>query len=381
MIAHRFLLRASLAAVQAFVWVFIFHMAFARTGDAGYALASAALLYGLSHLATIFLTPLAARLLGLGAVRMMAYGVLVFAAALVFWGEAFSGAGMFLDADLVLGAILFGAFRALYTVPYALARTERGAVSLGMEIAISLVPAGAGFLIASVILAPSQLLFVGTGIIAASLALLTGLPEYRERYAWEYRAVFGELFEPRERRLVLRAFGRGIESAALFFLWPLAVFSFVLSYATLGLMMTASLLAILAVGFARARFSTFAPLPLSHAGAAAAGWILRMAAFEPISLVLVSVYAPLSASEGLGSIAQVESAENSTYLDEHSALKEVAHSLGCLAVALLIAIAANILSLTGVFITAFAVIAFIAGFAAYHEHASTSRGRMVELLQ
>src|SRR3989344_3226230 len=120
--AHRFLLRAGLAIANVFAWVLVFNFFFSVSQSVPRALAGTLLLYVLSQAITIFLTPIAAAHLRFGSRRALVWGVVLAASAFVVLGATF--AGFFSDSPVFWGvaafAVLLGAYRALYSVPYQL---------------------------------------------------------------------------------------------------------------------------------------------------------------------------------------------------------------------------------------------------------------------
>ena len=240
---HRFLIRLSSAAVAAFIWVFIFEYS-ATLVDLPHALISTALLYALSETTTILLTPFALRRLRGGMRRGLVYGTLLLFAAWALLGTLFLG---LFPHGLVAVALLLGAYRALYRVPYSVEYAtiaRRRAPQLFVALLLAAVPLGAGALLAAGAL-PAELFF-----IAALAALLGLLPigfirNVHENFSWGYRETFDHFASPEHRRVLLVSVSKGIQGALLFLVWPIVLlFLFAGSPIPMGAAFSATLLLI-----------------------------------------------------------------------------------------------------------------------------------------
>lgn len=278
-------MRLAASSVAAFLWVLIFEY-FAVFTTPIHALISTTLLYALCQTTTMLLTPFALKHLRGGMRRALVYGTLLQAAAFVCLGALVLGAVP--HSAVVAVALLLGAYRALYRVPYTVEQAAiagRGTPRLLVEILLALIP-----LIAGAFLAQSGLsdqLFFTAGIISlAALVPALFIPNVHEPFAWGFHETFGHLVAPENRRLLLSSAGKGLQGAALFFLWPLML------------------------------LCIFAGSPLQIG-----------AAFSATLLVILL----LRASHRRVTVE--DHAEGAAFLDEYTALKEMGQALGCLALA------------------------------------------------
>ena len=147
---------------------------------------------------------------------------------------------------------------------------------------------------------------------------------------------------------------------ALYMLWPFVIF-FVLggSFFWLGGILSISFILAMLVRSAISRpLRTMSPWVHGLAGGSA--WILRLAVATPVGMVLTQWYAivvsphPHDIYDG--------AADNSTYIDEFSALKEMSRAAGRLSLALITALAAGLIGIPFAIMIAFVV----AGTAAFY---------------
>src|SRR3989344_6139117 len=163
--AHRFLLRTGLAIGNVFAWIFVFEYFAFLAGSVPRAFAGVLLMYALSQAITIILTPIAAAHLLRGTRQALFIAVILAGSAFVTLGATLGG---FFDEGpalwgIAVFAILLGAYRALYFIPYELNRSEIERVPLRgyifYEILLALVPAFAGATLLVETYAPLRLLF------------------------------------------------------------------------------------------------------------------------------------------------------------------------------------------------------------------------------
>lgn len=341
--AHRFLMRAAFAATLSFAWVFALQYLYGLFGNITDAFIRVILLYELAQVVTILLTPYAARQLMHGLRGRMVAGILTAVLALIFFGAALSDIFQPIFG-LVSFAIFMGIYRAFYWTPYVLEKEhDRQKAHIPQEIFIAFMPAIVGYALLNGHLGAAILLFAGASILIASIAPLFQLPEIHERYMWGYGETFAELFEPKYNPIVESSFLAGLQGTALLLLWPLSVFIIVgLSYQLLGLVLSATLL--LAILLRPRGRKLLEGRDLLHATIAASSWVLRLAVVSPLTVVFVGAYAsPTDASADF--VALEQSADNGTYLDEYTALKEIALCLGRVAMCIVAAVSIGFFSL------------------------------------
>ena len=365
--SHRFLLRSAFAATTIFAWVFALQYLYALFGNLAEAFVRVIVLYELAQVITTLLTPYSAMRLVLGVKRRMIAGVLSAVLALLFLAVALLG---FMQpmVGMVAFAVFLGVYRALYWTPYMVEK-ERSDLNahVPQEIFIAVMPAIAGFALLYGTFGAAILLCAGASILVASLAPLTRVPEIYEGYAWGYGQTFGELFEPKYNPLVEAAFLEGLQGAALLLLWPMAVFVLVgFSYQFLGLVLAATLfLSILVRPHAQ---RVLQRRVLLHATLAASAWAFRLVVASPLGVVLVDTYASADGRKSSDPLTLDQAADNGTYVDEYTVLKEIAQCFGRIAMCVIAAVCISILSLPAGLAVAFCVAGAAAAVAVVHRH-------------
>lgn len=364
---HRFLLRFALAGAGIFAWIFLFQYFYILRGDLAVALAQLALLYALSSTVTCLATPYTARALRSGARRAIVYALLCIAGAYVLIGAAFQGfwGASYTNTAVALFAILLGLYRALYWIPYAIEAAGNAGKrrSLAVELLVALAPALGGLFIAAAAMAPVWLFYIGAGIIALSAIPLFSLADVHEGFSWGYRETFHELLSREHRAYVTQAILEGMSGAALLLFWPLAVFLITgWSYGMLGIVLT---LAFLAAIFLRApvralmRRAQLQESRLLTTVLSISPWLFRLAIATPLGVVLTDSYFYTTTPRRLGvdPLSFEQYSDGGSYLDEYTALKEMALSIGRITVCVLGAAAALLLSVPLSFVAVFTVAA------------------------
>lgn len=340
--AHRFLLRIGLALAGAFAWIFIFQYFFLRQGTIAGALISAVLTYGLMQIVTMVLTPVAAAHLRRGVKQSIFFGTLLAAAAHIYLGAALSGVFSTgsTEQGIVLFAVLLGAYRALYFIPYqeAVSAGERGRLPLAYEAVIAFMPLFAGMSLVILPSAPLRLLLGAAASMALSLVPLLPARDTSERFSWHYVQTFREFFSGRATAIRVTSLMQGIQSMALFLAWPIAVFLIVGSdYAMLGAILSATLFLLVAARFLYRRMFSRTAVHSSTTVAvfsAASGWLIRLFVATPLGVVFADSYShalsPKRAYHFDSSTLEL-SADSGSYIDEYTALKEIGLCIGRIA--------------------------------------------------
>lgn len=324
---HRTLLRTALSAALLFSWVMLFELELLHTATIPQALSETALIFILSQIATILASPLAGKLYGNGMVRSMIIALVSLSFALAFLGAAYVGS--FGPLCLAYFGIFVGLYRAFYTVPAMLMREDMSLPQTATEIVIACVP----FVAAMVLSAGYEpfLLWAVAAIVIAAIVPLLHFDAY-ERYEWTYRETFGMLLEPAHRSFVAQSLMRGYEGAALFFAWPLFLYTIIEpSYLPIGLIATGSLLLMLALRNVHQR-----PIrdPAVAAAVSAGAWVGRVSIGGPIGAILVQTLGEAGRPEPHAHAAYEVLPDNGTFLDEISTLKEIALAFGRILLAL-----------------------------------------------
>ncbi|MDO8561580.1 MAG: hypothetical protein Q7S05_02010 [bacterium] len=350
--AHRFLLRSGLSIANAFAWIFVFQYYFVQTGEIVRALIATTLMYALSQVATLILTPLAAAHLRRGVKHAIVYGVVAAFAAYVYLGATLADSfnGNPVGWGIAVFALLLGAYRALYWVPYQLrASTEgngRSRLPIVYEALIALMPAFAGLTMATVGDAHLRLLFGSAALLVVSLVPLMAVQDVMEKFSWHYTETFRELFRQAHGRMLKASLAGGWQGAVLFLVWPVSVFLIVGSdYAMLGAILSATFLAVLLFRYIYRRFarrpigSVSAPVDgiqfeqslLVQVVFSFSGWVMRIFVGTPAGVFMADSYSAMGSPKSTHSIdasAFEQSADNGSFIDEYTALKEMGLALG-----------------------------------------------------
>lgn len=354
---HRLLLRGALSLGAIYAWIFVFQFFYVQQGAVGPALASVLLTYALSQVVLVLLTPYTAQRIRYGFRRLLVYASLILAAAFATLAAAF--AGVLPDPVFAIGlfALLMGLYRACYWTPYAVSRVVSPArPDILFEVLIAAAPACGGFLLTLGPTSPVLLLSFSAGLALLALVPLAFIQDAREGYAWSYRGTFHELFSKARRRVTFGTILSGMEASALLLLWPLAIFILLgWSYPVLGLVLSVTFLLSLAL-----RHFFKAPLekistPLSMVLTASA-WIMRLGVGSAVGVVLVDTYfytGTPARGRAIDSHSFEQVADNTTYVDEQTALKEVGLGIGRILTCLIAASLASLVSVPMLFLVVF----------------------------
>ena len=365
---HRVLLRTGLSLVAAFSWVFVFQYFLVFSQDVAKALLASLIVYACSQIVLAIITPFSAAHLRGGVKRAMIFGACLAALSFAVLGATLAG---YFSSPVGWGIMLFGigygAYRALYWIPYRLQSASVGGGRHALfELLIALMPAFAGATLTVVFLSPLRLLFGASALMALSILPVFFLHDFGEPFEWGYAETFGKLFDPKYRSLSWRASLQGVENTALFLIWPLSIFLILgRSYLLFGFVMSASLLILFAArsiykGLMRSGFSG-GSLPLNVAFAMS-GWIFRLAAGTPIGIVFADSYSYVSAPPGAPEFMSREHASDAgSYLDEYTALQEIGMAFGRIAMCVFVGVLLLFLPLSLALAAALIVAAFAAG--------------------
>lgn len=380
---HRLLMRLAFSAANAFVWIFVFQY-FLSFNSAHMALARTALLYVLAYLVSFLVTPYAARRLRHGMKRGIVYGALAACAAFVSLGISFQGffGYQYLYYGVLAFAIFLGVYRALYWVPYSVeshATHTRTRMSSFVEICVALMPAVAGIALTGQWFAPPVLLFLAGLCVALSLIPLARVSDVYEKFSWKYRETFAQLFASAHRAQLGRAFFDGIQSAVLFFLWPIAIFLLVgSSYMLVGLLLSTTFLLAFALrdsirGLIRAL--GIRDVSLLYATVAFSAWVGRVFVATPFSIVLVDTYfhTGTAGREGMDMTTLEQLADGGSFVDERTALKEMGLAIGRITVCIIAAGVSVASSISLAFLVSFLIAGIAAAFSMWIAHTAMIR--------
>lgn len=379
--AHRLLLRTGLSLVHVFAWIFVFQYFLTLTSNLedapatlARALAAVVLLYGFTQFITIVLTPIAAAHLRRGTKRSLVWGIVCLTGAFVVLGLILTGYSKVPVIWGVVGfATLAGAYRALYWVPYKTVQNEiqpHMHMRAYLELLVALMPLFAGLALSSVAFAQGKLLFGAAALMTLSVVPLLFSADARERFSWSYTYTFKQLFRRKNHGLVLQSILEGLQGAALFLIWPLAIFLILeWSYLMLGLVFTLTLLFILLLRRAwrwAMRSWGITHSPTVHTVISISGWVARLAAGTPVGVIVANVYALTTESERgthFDPASFEHASDKGSFVDEYTALKEIALGIGKIMLCAIVFFIIPIFSPTIVFGIALTIAALAAGVA------------------
>lgn len=359
---HRSLFRFAFAGANIFAWIFIFQYFYLIEKDLAHGLARTALLYALSQTVTCLSTPYAARLLRFGVRRVLLFATIVAASSFVILGAAFAGLSNSVSVSAVLAAFAvgLGLYRALYWIPYeSEVRTGTSRRSLFAEFLIALSPLFGGMCIVAVSYGSTWLLSIAAGCILLSAIPIFYLRDIQENFSWGYRETFGQLVEPANRTILVGSFFEGVAGTALLLFWPLAIFLITgWSYGMVGLVLSLTfIIAIFARSLVRKglRETSLHTSRILNVVFAVTPWLFRMLVATPLGVIFVDSYFYTTTPRRIGvdPLTFEQAADAGSFVDEYTALKEMALTLGRIAICAIGAISALTLSLPLAFIVVF----------------------------
>ncbi len=329
---HRILMRIALGT-SIFGWVLMFQIFLSRFGFE-HALFSILILYTFSQVLAFFLTPLSAPALRFGVRRALAFGTLAASFMMVALALMFAPENAVSFFTLLSAFVVFSALhRALYWVPYESLASEIPRTSLP-EIMLMCVPLIAGVLFA----VPGLGVFVYSGAsIAALLALipLTQVPERVEAFEWSIGETLRALFARRNHMLLMRGVLDGVQGVGLLLLWPITIFTIIRGdWFLFGLILSLSLLITF---FLRSRVQSILKRMRADrsdtllACIALSAWGARLVSPAPLAIISVDVFAGTTISPkrfSIDSYSGEQYADGGHFIDEYTALKEMALHLG-----------------------------------------------------
>lgn len=337
---HRTLTQAGVAVAGVFTVVFVYRY----FGDS---LAAVLCTFGAIYIGTALATPMSARFLGtLGTRRMLILALPCMAAgALVLYAIDANGSvwGLPPAASMAFFILCVVAFKTLYWVPYhvniseLLDRAHRGIqlafLENAAEVNVAAMPFWGGLIIA-------LFGFDALYMFAALLLLIAALPlawvtNRYEQFSWSYAETFTQLRARRNRPILIAYVSDGIQSGAQLVVWPLLVFLLLDGeFVALGAVAALTLFAILILRFITGRFLDRGRTQQTLAWGAfimSSGWVLRLFAGSPITVVAIDTY------HGLGqvvnrlsveAISYEQAADNGRFVDEFTVFKEIALHCG-----------------------------------------------------
>lgn len=337
---HRTIVRLGLGVTGTFTVVFFYQF----FGDS---VLGALLAYIAIFAGTALLTPWGASFLntiGMRGTMLRALPLLALSAGTLALASSYDPAApqAFLIVIVsILGTLLY---RALYWVPYSVGISETLTPgSEGRQIAtltnLADVLVAAMPLLGGLVLSAEsfQSLFtIGGALFALSALPLFFIPNRYECFSWDTRETFRQLLNPDMRPMVYATVGDGIQFGILAVVWPLLIFLLLgQDYETVGAVTTLTLIATLLlrsfVGSYMDRLRGSPAILYWGVFFSATGWLFKAFVVTPFQVIIVDTYHGLGQAVYRTSVdvfTYEQAADNGSYVDEYTALKEVALNVG-----------------------------------------------------
>lgn len=362
---HRLLMRAALSFGHIFAWLFAFQYFYLTyDGSVEMAFFSVLLAYALTQVITVLLTPWSAKRMRHGVRGSMIMATISMAIAFGFLAAGIGGMLVHIGWGVLAFSIFMGVYRALYWIPYELTATS---MKPFVHYLIAALPMVAGILLAWKV-PPQVLLFATTVAALIAIIPLSAIKNVHEGYTWKYRETFHVLFDRAHRTILKQSIVEGIEATALLLMWPIAVFVLLeWSYGLLGIVLAFTMFASLTIKHILRSFKTTEVPVTVEAALAGSAWVMRLLVATPLGVVLVDSYFHGSKPSARGHDIEgfEHAAENKTYVDEFTALKEIGMGMGRIIAALLGAALLYFLSFSAAITTVFVLAAISAVYAVY----------------
>lgn len=316
-------------------------------------------------------TPISARLLGvLGTQRMIMLGV-VFAmlsiVALYYFPHN--------PAYATVAYIVFvSIYRAMYWVPYhvdfanSLDTTMRGRqLAILRNIAsviLVAVPTIGGIIITSAGFSAVFLFSIVVMLIA--LGPLWFMNHTYERYSWGYVDTFVHLFSRNNRPLLLAHAANGAQGVVTLVFWPIYVFTLLDErFTVLGIISSLTIVVVIILRTLVGKlFDTWSHKRMLTVGVimATTGWVSKLFVQTPLSIFVADSYHNFGRTVNTLSFDATtyeQSADNGRYVDEYTALKEMALGVGRVIMLLIIAALVAVFDMRVAFVLAAVVALFM----------------------
>ncbi len=347
---HRTIVRLGLGVTGTFTVVFFYQFF-------GESVLGALLSYIAIFTGTALLTPWGASFLnhvGIRGTMLRAIPLLALAACTLALASVYDPANP--QAFLIVLISIVGTFlyRALYWVPYSVGISETLTPgSEGRQVAtltnLADILVAAMPLIGGLVLSTEsfQMLFlIGGALFALSAVPLFFIPNRYECFSWDTRETFRQLLNPDMRPMVYATVGDGIQFGVLAVVWPLLIFLLLGGdYETVGAVTTLTLIATLLlrslVGRYMDRLRGSPAILYWGVFFSATGWLFKAFVVTPFQVIVVDTYHGLGQAVYRTSVdvfTYEQAADNGSYIDEYTALKEVALNVGRAAGLLVVAL-------------------------------------------
>ena len=360
----RTLMRISLGVLGVFLPIFFFK-------EFGYDLQLVISVYLSIFGLHMLLTPVSAKLLGtLGTKRMILLAVVCAIGSLIslYYFPA-------QPAYMTVSYILFVAvYRALYWVPYhvdfanSLDEHMRGrqlAILRNIaSVVLVAVPTIGGIIITSS--GFDAIFLFSIVVMLISMIPLWYMSHTYERYSWSYVDTFKHLFARGNRPLLLAHAANGAQGMAIAIFWPIYVFTLLDErYTALGLITSLTIVVVIILRIVVGKlFDTWDRKRILIVGVimATTGWVSKLFVQTPLEVFMADSYHNFGRTVNALSFDAAtyeQSADNGRFVDEYTALKEMALGVGRIVMLLLIAALVATFSLKVAFVLAALVALFM----------------------
>ncbi len=290
----------------------------------------------------VLIVPFSARLLARMGVRALMLVGVAFATVSIVPLYFFDINPLYATAWFVALTVLY---RVLYWVPYhvdfsLLLHKDKSHAGRSMallsniaSLVLLVVPVIGGLIIDSV---GFQSVFAGA-IVVMLIALMPLFFTHTayERYSWGFMDTFENLFAKRNRRLLLAHAAAGAEGAVIAVFWPLYLFSVVDgNYTALGTITAATMLVVMLLrSFTGKLFDKLGPKKMLTASIAfvTTGWIAKIFVATPFQAFSIHTYHDVGRKINttiFDTTTYEQAADNGRFVDEYTALKEIAMHIG-----------------------------------------------------
>ena len=358
--ASRTLMRISLGALGVFLPIFFFK-------EYGYDLQLVIAIYLSIFGIHLLLTPLSARLLGsLGTRRMIMLGVVFVILAI--------GSLYYFPASPAYATIAYIVFisiyRALYWIPYhvdfanaldknmlgrqlAILRNTASVVLIAVPMIGGVIITTAGF---------SAIFLFSIVVMLVALIPLWFMSHTYERYSWGYLETFKHLFARANRPLLLAHAASGAQGTSITIFWPIYVFTLLDErFTVLGIIASLTTVVVIVLRIIVGKlFDKWSHKRMLVVGVimATSGWVTKLFVSTPVEVLMADSYHNFGRtvnSLSFDATTYEQSADNGRYVDEYTALKEIALAVGRVTMLLLIAVLVSIFDIRVAFILSAAV--------------------------
>jgi predicted MFS family arabinose efflux permease len=333
LLTNRVLFRLGFGLVGVFLPIFFYEL-FDKS------LYTLLLIYIILYSITVLLIPLSAKLINTLGIRKSIMLSTPFAAIAIGALYFAQSSPLLATAAFVLSIVLY---RVLYWVPYQtdlshfIGHKDLGAQMAFYKNAIQLMnaitPLIGGFLIVES--GFSHVFLFGGVVLFATLIPTYFIEEVDEKYSWGFIETFKNLFAHKNRALLYAYMADGAQSVVSAVVWPVFIFELLDGdYLSVGFITSLTVIVIIVLNTAVGKF-------IDHVGEekaltysyilAATGWVVKVFVDGAFQIFVIDTYHRLGRAANrmsFDSATYEHAADNGHYVDEFTALKELALNLG-----------------------------------------------------